>query len=228
MSDNPLRIALKLLLSPESGLHEIITLSVLVSGSALLLSCLIGIPLGAALAIGKWRGRNIVQLLVSVAMGLPPVVVGLVLYLLLSRQGPLGWLTLLYTPNAMILAQTILATPIVAGFTAECLKAANHQYGELLQSLALTPRAAFATLLFEARLGLITAALAGFGRAISEVGAVLVVGGNIAHETRIMTTAITLETSRGELSNALALGIVLLLLSLLVNLLLFSLRAKLR
>ncbi|MDA8002275.1 MAG: ABC transporter permease [Alphaproteobacteria bacterium] len=227
MPDNPLAIALKLIAGADPELREIISLSLLVSGSALAVSCTLGIPLGAAIAIGKWPGQSVLKLLVSIAMGLPPVVVGLVLYLLLSRQGALGWLAILYTPQAMILAQTILATPIVAGFAAETLGAANRRYGELLRSLALSRRAALATLLVESRAGLVAAALAGFGRAISEVGAVLVVGGNIAHATRIMTTAIALETSRGELSRALALGIILLLLALVVNLLLFAVRAKL-
>lgn len=224
---HPFSEALHLLLSGDAALWEIVWLSLRVSGTALVLACLIGFPLGAALALGHWRGRGVLRLAVSVAMGLPPVVAGLGLYLLLSRQGPLGWLGLLYTPGAMMLAQTVLATPIVAGFAAEAFAQRAEEYRELFRSLALTRLGTFRCLLAEARVGLFAAALAGFGRAISEVGAVLVVGGNIAHSTRIMTTAIALETSRGALGAALALGVLLLILALAVNLILFAVRRAL-
>ena len=210
-----------------SDLLEIVLLSLRVSGAALLLGCAFGIPLGAALAARPWPGQGILRLIVAVAMGLPPVVVGLFLYLVLNRSGPLGWLALLYTPTAMIVAQTILATPIIAGFSAQTFIRVAGEYRDLFRSLGLSRGQALRTLLYESRLGLISAATAGFGRAISEVGAVLVVGGNIAHATRIMTTAIALETSRGDLNRAMALGIVLLILSLLVNLFLLWLGRQL-
>ena len=224
MSENPFVLAFGLLLSGDAEVREIVLLSLRVSGTALAAAVLLGVPLGGAAALGRWRGQGLLRLLIATAMGLPPVVAGLILYLFLSSNGPLGWLALLYTPGAMILAQTVLAVPIVAGFAAESFAAAERRTGELLLSEGHGRAACFFALAAEARAGLTAAALAGFGRAISEVGAVLVVGGNIAHATRIMTTAIALETSRGELGRALALGILLLLLALAVNAALFAVR----
>ena len=209
-------------------LAEIVLLSLRVSGTALVCACLLGLPLGALLALPAWRGQGLLRLVIAVAMGLPPVVVGLGLYLLLNRSGPLGWLALLYTPSAMIVAQTILATPIIAGFSAEAFTRARQDYGTLFRSLGLSGGQVAWACLSESRLGLIAAITAGFGRAISEVGAVLVVGGNIAHATRIMTTAIALETARGDLNRAMALGVVLLLLALAVNLLLLWVRGRMQ
>ncbi len=208
-------------------LLEIVFLSLRVSGAALVLGCVFGFPLGAALAAAPWRGQGVLRLLVAVAMGLPPVVVGLFLYLLLNRAGPLGWMALLYTPSAMIVAQVILATPIIAGFSGEVFVRVAADHRDLFRSLGLTRWQVVLTLLYESRLGLVAAATAGFGRAISEVGAVLVVGGNIAHATRIMTTAIALETSRGDLNRAVILGVILLVLALLVNLFFLWLRMRL-
>ena len=196
---------------------EILALSAQVTGLAVLVACAIGFPLGALLAVGRFRGRGALSLLVSSAMGLPPVVVGLALYMLFSRAGPLGVLGLLYTPTAMVIAQVVLVTPIVAALTRQVISDLDAEFSETLRALRATRAQAMATLLWEARPALVTAALAGLGRAMAEVGAVMIVGGNIDHLTRVMTTAIALETSRGDLSLALALGIVLLTVSLVIN-----------
>jgi tungstate transport system permease protein len=180
-------------------------------------ACLIGLPLGATLAVGRFPGRQALILLVNALMGQPPVVVGLVIYLLLSNAGPLGWLQLLYTPTAMIVAQIVLITPIVAALSREVVAQLYAEYAEQFRSLCLTRAQAVRALLWDARYSLLTVGLAGFGRAIAEVGAVIIVGGNIAHLTRVMTTAIALETSKGDLSLALALGLVLLTIALSVN-----------
>lgn len=196
---------------------EIVALSLRVSLSAVAIACLVGFPLGAMLALARFPGRGAAVLLVNTAMGLPPVVVGLVVFLLLSRAGPLGTLGLLFTPTAMIVAQAILVTPIIAALTRQTVADLHGEYDEHLRSLGTGPLLTVGTLLWDARFSLSTAVLAGFGRAIAEVGAVMIVGGNIDHVTRVMTTAIALETSKGELSTALALGIVLLALALAVN-----------
>lgn len=214
---NAFVVAAELLLAGDPTLREIVWLSLRVSGTAVLVSCLAGLPLGATIGMFHFRGRELVVVISNTLMGLPPVVVGLIIYLNLSRAGPFGWLDLLYTPTAMILAQTVLVTPIVVAFARQITEDLNREYDEQLRSLGVGARDRVATLLFEGRHALSTAVLAAFGRAIAEVGAVIIVGGNIAHQTRVMTTAIALETSRGELGMALALGTILLALALLVN-----------
>jgi len=209
--------AFQLIFSFDKDLYEIIGLSLSVTFAAVLISCIIGFPLGAILAIGKFKGRNFIRLIVTAFMGLPPVVVGLVVYLILSANGPLGVLQLLYTPTAMIIAQVILVTPIIAALSSQVIIDLNEEYDELLRSLGLSSFAKMKTLLFDARYSLLTASLAGLGRAMAEVGAVIIVGGNINHVTRMMTTAIALETSRGELALALGLGTVLILLTISIN-----------
>ncbi len=210
-------LALELLLAGDAELWEIVRLSLAVSLTAVAIACLLGMPLGALLASLRFPGRQAAIVLLNALMGLPPVVVGLFVYILLSSAGPLGALRLLYTPTAMILAQAILVTPIVAALARELLSGLQEEYAEQLRSLGIGPWRAIPTLLYEGRFGLLTAALAGFGRAIAEVGAVMLVGGNIKHVTRVMTTAIALETSKGEIALALALGLVLVGLALLVT-----------
>ncbi len=211
------QIAFDLLWSMDVELYSIVYLSLKVSISAVLISCALGFLIGAALTVFRFPGRRAVLILFNALMGLPPVVVGLMVYMVLSRSGPLGVLGLLYTPTAMIIAQTVLITPLVAALSAQVLQELHHEYDEFFRSLQLSAREKLMTLLWEGRFGLVTVGLAGFGRAISEVGAVMIVGGNINHVTRIMTTAIALETSKGTLSLALALGIILIAISLLVN-----------
>ena len=218
---NAFTTALILLLNLDDNLLEIVLLSLQVSVSAVVLDALCGFPLGAGLALFRFPGRTLLVVLINALMGLPPVVVGLTVYLVLSRSGPLGGLGLLFTPPAMILAQWILVTPIVAAMTRQVIEDLWSEYGEQLRSLGTQPHQAVGTLLWEGRYRLFTAVLAGFGRAIAEVGAVLIVGGNIAHATRVMTTAIALETARGDLALALGLGIILILLSLLINALVY-------
>ncbi|MBO6782217.1 MAG: ABC transporter permease [Alphaproteobacteria bacterium] len=201
----------------DADLLEIIGLSLRVSLTAVLIACVIGFPLGAAVALFKFPGRGAVSLLLNTFMGLPPVVVGLLVFLMLSRAGPLGVLGLLFTPTAMIIAQALLVTPIVAALTRQIVADLWREYGEHLHSLDASPTARLGTLIYDARFSLATAVLAGFGRAIAEVGAVMIVGGNIDHATRVMTTAIALETSKGNLATALALGFVLLTIALVVN-----------
>jgi len=209
--------ALRLLAGLDPDLVGIVLLSLQVSVTAVLLAAAIGLPLGAALALSRFPGRGMVIILVNSLMGLPPVVVGLVVYLLLSRSGPLGEFGLLFTPTAMIIAQCILVTPIVAALTRQTVADLHEEYDEHLRSLGATRLQEIGTLLWDGRFRLLTGILAGFGRAIAEVGAVLIVGGNILHSTRVMTTAIALETSRGNLALALGLGIVLVLLAAGVN-----------
>lgn len=218
---NAFTTALILLLNLDDNLLEIVLLSLQVSVSAVVLAALCGFPLGAELALFRFPGRTLLVVLINALMGLPPVVVGLAVYLVLSRSGPLSGLGLLFTPPAMILAQWILVTPIVAAMTRQVIEDLWSEYGEQLRSLGTQPHQAVGTLLWEGRYRLFTAVLAGFGRAIAEVGAVLIVGGNIAHATRVMTTAIALETARGDLALALGLGIILILLSLLINALVY-------
>jgi len=219
-------LALSLILNADADLIEIIGLSLRVSLAAVVLSALIGLPLGAFIAVLRFPGRQVIAVLLNALMGLPPVVVGLLVYMALSRAGPFGWLNLLYTPTAMIIAQTILVTPIIAALTRQLLEDLHREYDEQFRSLCLSTRRVIAALIWDARYSLLTVALAGFGRAIAEVGAVIIVGGNIDHLTRVMTTAIALETSKGELSLALALGIILLILALSVNAAVFGLRAS--
>jgi tungstate transport system permease protein len=210
-------VAAGLVAQADAGLAGIVALSLRVSLTATLLAACVGLPLGAALAVGKFPGRRILTVLVNACMGLPPVVVGLVVYLLLSRAGPLGGFGILFTPAAMIVAQTILVVPIVAALSRQVVADAWVEYREQLASLgASTPRAAL-TLLWDTRFSLATVLLAGFGRAIAEVGAVMIVGGNIDGVTRVMTTTIALETSKGDLPLALALGMILIVVVLLLN-----------
>ncbi|MBD3677473.1 MAG: ABC transporter permease [Rhodobacteraceae bacterium] len=212
-----LSVSLRLILSGDPDLWEIILLSLRVSLFAVLIAALIGMPLGAALAVGRFPGRQVLLVLLNALMGLPPVVVGLVVYLMLSNAGPLGVLQLLYTPTAMIIAQVLLVTPIIAALTRQAVETLNEEYADQLRSLGLSRLGSVPTLLWDGRFALMTALLAGFGRAIAEVGAVIIVGGNINHVTRVMTTTIALETSKGNLSLALALGLILILIALSVN-----------
>ncbi|MEM9428956.1 MAG: ABC transporter permease [Pseudomonadota bacterium] len=213
-----------LILSWDPALIEIIGLSLRVTFTSVLIACVFGLPLGAAAGAFRFGGRVVVTVVLNALMGLPPVVVGLVVYLLLSASGPLGPLGLLYTPKAMIIAQTLLVTPLVAALTKDVIEALNQEYAEQFASLGVGPGARMAALLWDGRFSLLTVALAGFGRAVAEVGAVIIVGGNINHVTRVMTTSIALETSRGNLDLALALGIVLLTLAIGVNAALMAVR----
>ena len=219
-----LSAALWRILSLDPDILEIVGLSLRVSLTATLLSCIIGLFAGAFLAVARFAGRQGVIIVLNALMGLPPVVVGLFVYLNLSRAGPLGWLGLLYTPTAMIIAQTILITPIVAALSRQVLEDLHSEYREQFTSLALTRLAQTRAVLWDGRYSLLTVALAAFGRSVAEVGAVIIVGGNIEHLTRVMTTAIALETSKGNLSLAMALGIVLLIIALGVNALVSSMR----
>ncbi|HEX2279658.1 MAG TPA: ABC transporter permease [Candidatus Tectomicrobia bacterium] len=209
--------AVALILALDRELLAIVRRSLLVSLSAVGLAALVGLPLGATVAVCRFPGRGMVGALLNAMMGLPPVVVGLVLYLLLSRSGPWGGLGLLYTPTAMVLAQWVLITPIVAALTRQAIVDLHEEYDAQLRSLGVGPWRTVWTLLWEGRFGLLTAVLAGFGRASAEVGAVIIVGGNIDHVTRVMTTTIALETSKGNLPLALGLGIILLCLTFMVN-----------
>jgi tungstate transport system permease protein len=209
--------AFALIGSFDADLIEIIGLSLRVSLAAVLIAALVGLPLGALIATRRFPGRGAVIVLVNTLMGLPPVVVGLLVYLWLSASGPFGALQLLYTPTAMIVAQTILVAPILIALTRQIVADLDAELGEQLRIFGLTRWQQIVTLLHEGRAALTTALLAGFGRAIAEVGAVLIVGGNINHVTRTMTTAIALETSKGELALAMALGLVLISMAGLVN-----------
>ena len=218
--------AIGLILLGDADLIEIIALSLRVTLSAVVIACLIGLPLGALVGAFRFPGRAAVTVLLNALMGLPPVVVGLVVYLMLSAAGPLGPLRLLYTPTAMIIAQTILVTPIVAALTRQVIEDLHSEYAEQFASLGVGPLDRVAALLWDARYSLLTVALAGFGRAVAEVGAVIIVGGNINHVTRVMTTTIALETSKGNLELALALGVVLLAIAVIVNAAVMALRAS--
>jgi tungstate transport system permease protein len=201
----------------DPKLVEIVLLSLRVSLAATALAACIGLPIGAAIAVGRFPGRNVLTIVLNAMMGLPPVVVGLVVYLLLSRAGPLGAFGILFTPAAMIIAQTILITPIIAALSRQVVADAWSEYREQLTSLGATTPSAALTLIRDTRFSLATVLLAGFGRAIAEVGAVMIVGGNIDGVTRVMTTTIALETSKGDLPLALALGLVLIAIVLIVN-----------
>ena len=227
-SESIFSLALGLLMSGDAELWSIIGLSLRVSLTAVALACMIGLPLGALLAVVKFPGRGAIIALLNAFMGLPPVVVGLFVYLMLSRSGPLGILGLLYTPTAMIIAQTILVTPLIAALARQSMADLHGEYDELFRSLGLSTSQTIGALIWDGRYSLTTAALAGFGRAIAEVGAVIIVGGNIEHVTRVMTTAIALETSKGDLALAMALGLILITLALLVNAAVLSLNKTAR
>ena len=218
--------AAQLVADLDPTLIEIVVLSLRVSLTATLLACIIGMPLGALLATREFPGKWLVTVVLNTLMGMPPVVLGLLFYMLLSASGPFGWMQLLYTPGAMIMVQTFLVLPIITALTRQLVEDTWTEYQPLMQSLGVGKWAAVQTLLYDTRTSLLTVALAGFARAISEVGAVIVVGGNINHLTRVMTTAIALETSKGELALALALGMILLLIALTVNALVFSARQR--
>ena len=201
----------------DPTLAGIVALSLKVSLSAVCFATLLALPIGAAIAVSRFPGRRVLIVLLNALMGLPPVVVGLVVYLLLSRAGPLGEMGLLFTPPAMIIAQTILILPIIAALARQAVEDAWIEYQEQLRSLGVSGIPAAMTLLWDIRYSLLTAVLAGLGRASAEVGAVMIVGGNIDGVTRVMTTTIALETSKGDLPLALSLGIILILLVLLLN-----------
>ena len=206
-----------LIVTADAELVEIALRSLQVTCTALLLACLIALPLAAMLAVRRFRWRRAVIAVLNALMGLPPVVVGLVVYVILSRSGPLGVLGLLFTPTALIIAQMIIIVPRIASIAHQSLRELWHEYHDLLISMNVSHCQMMRTLLWDARRALLTAALAGFGRGIGEVGAIMIVGGNIDHATRVLTTAIALETGRGEFALALALGFVLIALTVLVN-----------
>ena len=213
----PFKIAFSLLFSADPELMAIISLSMTISLSAVACSLLVGLPIGAILASMKFPGRQAIIILSNTLLSMPPVVVGLIIYILVSQSGPLGWTGILYTPYAMALAQTVLVLPISIALSRQVFETLNTEYNSLFLSLGVGWWQRIKTLVFDARIALVTIALACFGRAISEVGAVIIVGGNIRHVSRVMTTTIALETSKGELGIAMALGIVLLTIALLVN-----------
>ena len=218
------RAALWQIATLDPQLIEIIGLSLKVTLTAVAIATLIGFALGGVLAVYRFPGRSAVAALLNALMGLPPVVAGLIVYLFLSNAGPLGVLQLLYTPQAMIIAQVILVMPIVAALTRQTCEDLLEEYRDQLLSLGASSAEVVTTLLWDGRYRLITAVLAGFGRAIAEVGAVMIVGGNIDHVTRTMTTAIALETSKGNIALALALGMILLAIALVVNMALMGIR----
>ena len=217
--------AAHMLIQGDAALYEIISLSLRVSSLATLLALMVGVPLGAFLAIKPFAGRQVIVIVLNSLLSLPPVVAGLTVYLLISKAGPFGWLSLLYSPTAMILAQFVLVMPISAALSRQIFEQMLAEYQPLFLSLNLPLSRQIFALIQDARLMLITIALACFGRAISEVGAVAIVGGNINHVTRVMTTSIVLETSKGELGFALALGAVLLAVALIVNIGAMAVRA---
>ena len=209
--------AMHLIGSGDANLIGVVLLSLKVSLTAVVIACLVGLPLGATIAVGRFPGRHALIVVLNALMGLPPVVVGLAVYLLLSRAGPLGAMGILFTPTAMVIAQALLITPIVAALSRQVIEDAWGEYREQLRSLGEHRLGAAATLLWDVRFSLLTIVLAGFGRAAAEVGAVMIVGGNIDGVTRVMTTAIALETSKGDLPLALGLGLVLLTIVLVLN-----------
>ena len=216
--------ALSLILGGDAALLAILRLSLLVTVAATVLAALIGLPLGAIVALTRFPGRTAAIVLLNGFMGLPPVVVGLLVFLALSRSGPLGWLGLLFTPKAMILAQALLITPIIAALTRQVIEDLWTEYRDELTAMEIGPLGRVMALLWDARFALVTIGLAGFGRAAAEVGAVMIVGGNIDGATRVMTTAIALETSKGNLALAIGLGVVLVALILAVNALAWGVR----
>jgi tungstate transport system permease protein len=216
--------ALQLVLSGDPGLFAIVWLSLLVSLSAVLLAALIGVPAGAFLALTRFPGREATIVVLNALMGLPPVVVGLAVYLALSRSGPLGSWGLLFTPQAMVIAQTVLVAPIIAALTRQTIEDLWVEYRDELAAMNVGPLDRVKTLIWDARFSLVTALLAGFGRAAAEVGAIIIVGGNIEGFTRTMTTAIALETSKGDLTLAIGLGIVLICIVIAINALAWGVR----
>jgi tungstate transport system permease protein len=213
----------RLILSLDRDLVEITLRSLQVTLTATLIGSVIGLPLGAWLAIRRFRARRLAITMLNALMGLPPVVVGLIVYVLFSRAGPLGVLGLLFTVPVMVIAQVLIITPIIASISHQAIRELWAEYHDLLLSLNATPRQRIATLLWDGRRSLLTASLAGFGRAIGEVGAIMIVGGNIDHATRVLTTAIALETGKGNFALALALGFVLIAMAIAVNLVLHGL-----
>ena len=209
--------AVDIIVQRDPYLVEVVLLSIRVTLSALFISAVIGFPLGSMIGVFRFPGRPVVVAIVNAFMGLPPVVAGLFVYMLLSRAGPLGQYGILYTPNAMIIAQSILVLPIIVALTNQAIYDLHAEYREQLISLGATRTRMVFTLLWEGRFNLLTTLLAGFGRAIAEVGAVIIVGGNINHATRVMTTTITLETQKGNLELALGLGLILILIVFLIN-----------
>jgi tungstate transport system permease protein len=218
------RQAIGLLAGADREIWGILWLSLQVSGTATVISLALGVPAGAALALARFPGRGLVVSAVNTGMGLPPVVVGLAVYLLLSRSGPLGSWGLLFTPQAMIVAQTILIAPIIAALARQTIEDLWVEYRDELAAMNVGPARRVATLIVDARFSLVTALLAGFGRAAAEVGAVIIVGGNIDGFTRTMTTAIALETSKGDLPLAMGLGVVLIAIVIVVNALAWTVR----
>jgi tungstate transport system permease protein len=209
--------ALSLVLAGDPVLYAIVRLSLLVSLSAVAVAAIIGVPLGGLIALTRFRGRDGVIVVLNALMGLPPVVVGLLVYLALSRSGPLGDFGLLFTPGAMVIAQTVLVAPIIAALSRQTIEDLWLEYRDELAAMNVGPGRRIATLIWDARFSLLTALLAGFGRAAAEVGAIIIVGGNIDGFTRTMTTAIALETSKGDLPLALGLGMVLIAIVIIIN-----------
>ncbi len=218
--------AFNLILHFDPVLFGIIFLSLKVSGLALLIATIAGIPTGAALGLAKFSGRGLVVSTMNTFMGLPPVVVGLFVYLVLSRKGPLGFMGLLYTPSAMVIAQTILAIPIIISLTRSAIVSVDPLIRQASVTLGASPRQVTITIVREARYGILSAVIAAFGRVMAEVGAILIVGGNIAGYTRVMTTTIALETDKGNFELALALGIILLMISFLINAVLHQIQKR--
>ncbi|HWM81565.1 MAG TPA: ABC transporter permease [Pseudolabrys sp.] len=216
--------ALDLVLSGDPALYAIVRLSLLVSLSAVAVASLIGIPLGALIALTRFRGRETAIVILNALMGLPPVVAGLVVFLMLSRSGPLGTFGLLFTPQAMVVAQVLLVTPIIAALSRQTIEDLWVDYRDELAAMHVGPLRRIATLIWDGRFSLVTILLAGFGRAAAEVGAIIIVGGNIEGFTRTMTTAIALETSKGDLPLAIGLGMVLIGIIVIVNALAWSIR----
>jgi len=216
--------ALQLVLTGDPGLFAIVRLSLIVSLSAVLFASLIGLPVGALLALTRFRGREVAIVTLNAMMGLPPVVVGLAIFLALSRSGPLGAWGLLFTPQAMVIAQTVLVAPIIAAVTRQTIEDLWVEYCDEFTVMNVGPIRRITTLIWEARFSLVTALLAGFGRAAAEVGAIIIVGGNIDGFTRTMTTAIALETSKGDLPLAIGLGIVLIIIVIVINALAWGVR----
>ncbi|MCB8967226.1 MAG: ABC transporter permease [Ardenticatenaceae bacterium] len=226
-----LRQAIELIFTHDPALWEVVQLSLRVTGVALIISTLIGIPVGALMGLGRFVGRSLIMVFLYTGMGFPPVVIGLFVYLLLSRSGPLGslgstFIPALFTPGAMVIAQTIIAFPLVAGFTMAAVMGVDPNIRQQVRALGATRWQATLAVLAEARIGVLVSVIAGFGGIISEVGAVMLVGGNIEHKTRVLTTAIVLETRKGNFDLAIALGVILLGLSFLANLLMLQLQGR--
>jgi len=219
--------ALLLLVTGDKDILEIVLLSLYVTLSAVILSCLFSIPLSAILTIKNFFGKTAIIIISNSLMALPPVVVGLGLYLLISANGILAAYELLYTPSAMIIAQFIILTPIIVALSRQNIQESYVKYDEYFRSLGTSTFQKIKTLMWETRFSLITNALAALGRGLSEVGAVIIVGGNIAHQTRMMTTTIAMETSRGDLKLALAVGIILIFISITINIILYALKSNL-